>query len=186
MQIKSLFVSLLLTGAVIAKGHKANSTTMAVTDKSLCKEMASLTKEVNLAANSTKLAEKTKNNSTKIAEIQAKASAASVSLATMQSNTTLVSTCAVIDAAETTQDTCEDMADWQKLVSLAGNQTALDAKAKNNATKIAALQAKASKAATKLAAMSNDTTLADACASITSAKAASKAAKEASKNGESA
>lgn len=73
MQLTSLFVSLLLTTVVAAKGKNE---TKAVTDKSLCKEMASLTKLVALAANTTKLDEKEKNNATKIAEVQAKASTA--------------------------------------------------------------------------------------------------------------
>jgi hypothetical protein len=41
MQFTSILVSLLLSTAVVAKGNK---TTKAVTDKSLCKEMASLNK----------------------------------------------------------------------------------------------------------------------------------------------
>jgi hypothetical protein len=73
MQFANVFVSLLLTTAVAAKGKNE---TKAVTDKSLCKEMASLTKLVDLAANTTRLDAKEKSNATKIAEIQAKASTA--------------------------------------------------------------------------------------------------------------
>jgi hypothetical protein len=63
MQFTSLFVSLLLSTAVAAKGNK---TTKAVSDKSLCKEMESLTKLVDLASNTTELDAKAKNNATKV------------------------------------------------------------------------------------------------------------------------
>lgn len=53
----------------------------------------------------------------------------------MTSNATLVSTCAVIDAAAKTEDTCDEMKSLQKLVTLASNETALADKTKNNATK---------------------------------------------------
>lgn len=174
MQFTNIFLSLLLSTAVVAKGNK---TTKAVTDKSLCKEMASLEKTVALAANTTKLAEKEKNNATKIAEFEAKASTAATDLATMQSNATLVSTCAVISAAQATENDCEDMTDLQKIIDLAANTTKLAEKANNNATKIAAYQAKASAASVKLATLSSNTTLTDACATMKSAKAEAKAAK---------
>lgn len=100
MQFSTVFLSLLAATAVIAKG---NISTKAVTDKSLCKEMTSLAKLVDEAQNTTKLATKTKNNQTKIDNIVAKASKAAVQLDTLQSNTTLVSTCAVINAAAQTK-----------------------------------------------------------------------------------
>jgi hypothetical protein len=175
MQFSSLFLSLVLATAVVAKGDKGdsekNGTTKAVTDKSLCKEMASLNQLVKLASNETKLADKTKNNATKIADIQAKASDASTKLTTMSSNATLVSTCATIDAAAKTEDECKSMKSLQKLVTLAGNDTALADKAKNNQTKIAAIQAMASKAQTKLDAMTSNTTLTTACDAIKTSKA---------------
>jgi hypothetical protein len=176
MQFTNLFVTLLLTTAVAAKGKNGTST-KSVTDKSLCKEMASLTKLVALASNETKLADKTNNNATKIAEIQAKASDASTQLTTMESNTTLVSTCAVIAAAQKTEDDCDQITSMTKLVALAANETKLADKAKNNATKIAEYQAKASAAAVKLQTLQANTTLTDACTSIASAKAAAKAEK---------
>ena len=64
-----------------------------------------------------------------------------------------------MDAAEKTEDSCDEMKSLQKLVTLAGNETALADKAKNNSTNIAALQAKASTAATKLDTMTTNTTL---------------------------
>jgi hypothetical protein len=62
-----------------------------------------------------------------------------------------------------------------KLVALAANETKLADKAKNNATKIAAYQAKASAAAIKLQALQVNTTLTDACSSISTSKEAAKA-----------
>jgi len=176
MQFTSLFVSLLLSTAVYAKGNK---TTKAVTDKSLCKEMAGLTKLVDLAANTTKLDAVTKGNATKAAALSAKASSAATQLSTMQSNTTLVSTCAVIDAAETTKSQCQAISAMQKLVKLAGNDTALTTKAKGNETKVAAFKAKASEVATKLQTMTSNTTLTDACSAIASQKQADKDSKKA-------
>lgn len=129
-----------------------------------------MAKLVALAANSTKLANKTKNNATKIAEIQAEASAASVKLATMDTNSTLVSTCAVIDAAQATKEDCKKMESLTKLVALASNETKLAEKTQNNATKIADIQAKASTAAARLSDMTSNTTLINACAAITAAK----------------
>ncbi|KAL5326021.1 hypothetical protein ACEPPN_007158 [Leptodophora sp. 'Broadleaf-Isolate-01'] len=171
MQFSNLFVSLLLSTAVVAKG---GNKTKAVTDKSICKEMAQLTKLVSLAANETKLADKTKNNATKIASIQAKASEAATQLSTMESNATLVSTCAVISAAEATKDDCKTMSKLEKLIATAANETKLAEKTKNNATKIASFKEKATAAQTELDAMMSNTTLVDACTAISSAKEASK------------
>jgi uncharacterized membrane protein (DUF106 family) len=172
MQFSSLFLSAILATAVVAKG--GNKTTKAVTDKSLCKEMNALNQIVKLASNETKLADKTKNNATKIAEIQAKASDASTQLATMSSNATLMATCATIDAAAKTKSQCESMQSLQKLITLAGNDTALAAKAKNNETKIAAIKDKATAAQTKLDALMSNSTLTTTCESLKAEKASSK------------
>jgi hypothetical protein len=174
MQLTNIFVALLLSTAVAAKGNSTKSSTKAVTDKSLCNQMAKLEKTVALASNTTKLDAKTNGNATKIAEIQAKASTAAATLATMSTNTTLISTCAVIAAAEDTEDSCDKMASLMKSVALAANTTKLDAKAKGNETKVAELQAKASTAATKLETMTTNTTLVAACSSIAAAKTAQK------------
>lgn len=171
MQFSNLLVVLLAT-AVAAKGNSTK--TKAVTDKSLCNEMAKLTSEVALAANTTKLDAKAKGNSTKVAELQAKASEASVTLATMSTNTTLVSTCAIISAAQDTEDECDKMDSLMKSVALVANSTKLDAKAKGNSTKVAELQSKASIAATKLETMTTNTTLVSACSSIAASKVAAK------------
>ncbi|KAM3065620.1 hypothetical protein ACMFMG_011329 [Clarireedia jacksonii] len=167
MQFSSILVSLLLSTAVVAKGNS----TKPVTDKSLCKEMNHLQKLVSEAQNTTKLATKTHNNQTKIDEITAMASKAAVQLDTMTSNATLVSTCAVIDAAEETKSACRMMAKLQKTIDTANNSTKLADKAKGNSTKEAELKSKAVAAQTKLDAMTSNTTLVDACSSLTQAKA---------------
>jgi hypothetical protein len=95
----------------------------------------------------------------------------------MQANTTVVSTCAIISAAQDTEDSCSEIESLQKSVDLAANQTALESKAKGNATKIAALQSKASTAATKLTTMTSNTTLVSACSAIAVTKAEEKATK---------
>jgi hypothetical protein len=177
MQLIKIFVSLLLTTAVAAKG---NSSTKAVSDKSTCKEIAKMEKLVALAANTTKLESKTKNNATKIADIQSEASAASISLSTLTANETLMTTCAVIAAAEDTESDCSEMKDLQKLISLANTETALAAKSKGNETKAAKIQAEASTAVTKLATLTSNTTLVSECSAIASTKAEAKAEKAAS------
>lgn len=73
MQITNLLYTVLLSTAVLAKGNK---TMQAVTDKSLCRGMVHLEKIVALAANTTELEAKTKNNATKIADFKAKVSTA--------------------------------------------------------------------------------------------------------------
>jgi ABC-type enterochelin transport system substrate-binding protein len=103
MQFSAFYLSLVLATVVVAKGGKGNSTMKAVTDKSLCREMKSLNQLVKLASNETKLADKTHNNATKIADIQAKASEASTKLTTMEANITLTITCSVMAAAEKTE-----------------------------------------------------------------------------------
>jgi len=110
MQFTNVLISLLLSSAVMAKGgNKTSKADKPITDKSLCQNMAKLTQLVDFAANTTKLESKTKGNATKIAEIQAKASAASTELKTMSSNTTLVTTCAVVAAENQLKSDCGDM-----------------------------------------------------------------------------
>ncbi|RAL60771.1 hypothetical protein DID88_009876 [Monilinia fructigena] len=129
MHLPTLFLSLLAATTVIAKGNSKNSNgTEPVTDKSLCKEMTHLEKLITTAQNSTKLATKTNNNQTKINAIVAKASEAAVKLDTLQGNSTLVATCAVINEAAQTKKTCNKMEDLQKTIETASNSTKLAAK----------------------------------------------------------
>jgi hypothetical protein len=82
---------------------------------------------------------------------------------TLQSNATLMTACNQIFAVEDMQDECASMASMEKLAALVANTTALDAKAKNNATKIAAIQAKVSAQASMLSTMQANTTLTTFC-----------------------
>lgn len=166
MQLSALFFPLFLSTAVMAKSNHTD----ADSTKSLCKEMDKLTKIVDIAANTTKLDAIAKDNATKIAEFQAKASDASTKLTTLSTNTTLVAACAVISAAETTERDCDEMDKLQKTVEIAANTTLLDDKTQGNATKIAEFQAKASAATTKLATLTSNSTLVSTCSSIKAAK----------------
>ncbi|KAN0101547.1 hypothetical protein V8E51_012057 [Hyaloscypha variabilis] len=160
MHFQSLVVSLLLATSVAAHGDKTEST------QGECKEIEQLNGLVKLASNTTKLDEITKNNATKIAEIQAKASTASTKLTTLQSNTTLVSACAVIDAQEQEDDGCQETFALQRFVKFAANSTAVADATKNNATKIAKIQAEASKASTKLETLTSNSTLQADCPAV--------------------
>lgn len=142
----------------------------AVTDKSLCNEMQGLEAIVKLASNTTKLSKKLKANETKIAEFTAKADTAATTLKTMQSNTTLVSTCAVIDSAEKVKQTCNVMKDLQKTVELAANTTKLSTKLKANATKIAEFTKWAATADEKLKTLMSNSTLVSTCSDLAASK----------------
>ncbi|ESZ92317.1 hypothetical protein SBOR_7308 [Sclerotinia borealis F-4128] len=174
MQFSTVFLSLLAATAVVAKGNS----TKPVTDKSLCKEMNHLEKLVHEAQNTTKLATKTDNNQTKIDSVVAKASSAAVQLDAMQANTTLVSTCAVMDAAHQTKKQCHEMEHLQKTINTAANSTKLADKTHGNATKEAKYQEKATEAQMKLTTMMSNTTLVDACSAMMTEKKEAKEAKE--------
>lgn len=62
--------------------------------------LSRLQKLIATAGNETKLAEKTKNNATKIASFKEKATEAQAELDTMMSNTTLVDACTAITSAK--------------------------------------------------------------------------------------
>ena len=160
MQLQSILFSFLLVTSAAAKGNKA------VSEKSQCKQIRKLQKFVDLASNTTRLQEVTNNNATKVAQLQTEASAAATQLTTLQSNATLVSDCAIINASEDQEDRCEETFELQAFITFASNTTALAAKTDNNATKIAAIQAKASTAATKLQALTSNSTLQAACPAI--------------------
>jgi hypothetical protein len=162
MQFSALLVSLLLTTAAVAKKNG----TEPVSEASQCKEIKGLNALVELAGNSTKLDKVTKNNATKIAEIQAKASAAAPMLQTLQSNTTLMSACAVIDASEMETNLCQETFMLQRFVKFAANTTAVASATKNNATKIANIELNASDAASKLETLTSNSTLQAACPAV--------------------
>jgi hypothetical protein len=165
MQFSVLFLSFLLSGAVTAKDHNDNST-KAISENDRCHEITGLNQLVALASNITKLNKITKNNATKIAEIQAKASSASTTLSTLQSNSTLMSACAVIDAAQAETDGCQETFLLQRFVAFAANTTAVGSATQNNATKIADIELRASDAAAKLQTLTSNSTLQAACPAV--------------------
>ncbi|KAF2652011.1 hypothetical protein K491DRAFT_605765 [Lophiostoma macrostomum CBS 122681] len=134
-----------------------------------CRTMAKLTKLTNLAANQTKLdamIASGKINATEVDAIKAKAANATSELQTMQSNTTLVSECAVVDAHQAVLKECKQMTKLTKLADLATNQTAMDAlmqKKNLNDTQMAKLQERIANATTKLKTLQGNTTLTDLC-----------------------
>ncbi|KAF2114603.1 hypothetical protein BDV96DRAFT_600566 [Lophiotrema nucula] len=145
-----------------AKGNSVNK---------VCSKMAKLTKLTELAANTTKLdalMTKGKLNQTEVDAIKAKAANATTELATMTSNSTLVTECQVVDAHKKVVGECKQMKSLEKLSALAGNQTAMQAyieKKKLNGTKLEKLQERIGNASTKLTAMQANTTLTSLCAS---------------------
>ncbi|KAF2686200.1 hypothetical protein K458DRAFT_298990 [Lentithecium fluviatile CBS 122367] len=158
---------------------KGNSTTQGNSVNRACKQMAKLTKLTELAANQTKLdamVAKGKLNDTEVAEIKSKAADATTQLQTMQSNTTLVTECAVVDAHQKDVSQCKRMKKLTKLAAMANNQTAMDAfvaKKELNSTQVTKLQEKIANATTKLQEMSSNTTLTDLCTQIQEQKGAS-------------
>jgi nitrate reductase alpha subunit len=143
-----------------AKGNSVNKA---------CRTMAKLEGLTKLAANTTKLdalVTKGKLNQTEVDAIKAKAANATSELATMTSNTTLVSECAVVSAHEKVVGECKAMKSLTKLAALANNQTAMDAfMAKHNITaaKMTKLEEKIGNASTKLQTLMSNTTLTDLC-----------------------
>jgi hypothetical protein len=83
MHIPTLLLSLVLSTAVVANG-KGNKTEKGLSTEDTCKEMRGLQSLITLASNTTELDNITKDNATKIAEIQAKASGAATKLQTLQ------------------------------------------------------------------------------------------------------
>ncbi len=162
------FLSVLLlaaAGTTLAKGdgkgkHKGASA------KAECGEIEKITHLVDLAANATKLDEVTKGNTTKAAEIQAKASPATTKLQTLESNATLMTTCNAVFAEKAMDRACAKMASIEELIHVAANQTLLDKKSKGNATRAAEIQAKASAEAGQLATMEGNTTLTAFCSQL--------------------
>ncbi|CAO2652323.1 Nn.00g006060.m01.CDS01 [Neocucurbitaria sp. VM-36] len=146
------------------------------TTKQACKQMQKLTKLMGLAANQTKLDElvaKGKMNTTEVDALKAMAADASTKLQTLESNSTLTTTCAVISAERQTKQECSQMKQLQKLATLASNQTAMDAfvaKKSLNSTQVDKLKERISNAETKLQTLSSNTTLTDLCATLKQGK----------------
>jgi hypothetical protein len=120
--------------------------------KNSCKKMRKLTIFTQFAANQTKLdawVAEGKLDTAQVDAIKAKAANATTELQTMQSNTTLVSECAVVNAERKSVTQCWQMKKLNKLAKLAGNDTALAAfetKKGLNETGIEKLKAKIAEA----------------------------------------
>ena len=108
----------------------------------------------------------TKNNATKIAAIELKASEAASKLQVLQSNSTLQAACPAVMQ----DDECKAMDGLEKFVKVANNQTKLEEITKGNATKIAEIQAKGTMAQMKLSAMQANATFVAACAALNETK----------------
>ncbi|KAJ4406841.1 hypothetical protein N0V91_004271 [Didymella pomorum] len=137
--------------------------------KKSCQKMRKLDALSQIAANQTKLdawVAQGKLNTAEVDALKAKAANATAELQTMQSNTTLVSECAVVNAERKSVNQCMQMKMLTKLAALAGNETAMTAfeeKKKLNETGIEKLKTKIAEAQTKLKDMQSNTTLTDFC-----------------------
>lgn len=165
MQFTAL-LTLALATAVAAEGNNKEAGNKTLTTEQTCLQMVKLQKFVDFAANESAVATVTQNNATKIADLELKASDATAQLDTLKQNTTLMSTCAVVDAQAQTNTDCEKTFLLQKFVTFAANTTAVAAITNNNQTQMDALQAKASKAQTELQTLQSNTTLQAYCPSV--------------------
>lgn len=155
------FIVVALAGLVAAKGNKHHNGTASTKDQ--CKHISKLTKITDLAANTTKLAEKADNNATLIDAFKAKAAEATTQLATLTTNATLMDACTVIFAENEMEDGCEKIAKMEKANAIVANETLLAEHTDNNATKAEAFKAKVVSKAADLTALSSNTTLTSFC-----------------------
>ncbi|KAH9885688.1 hypothetical protein F4778DRAFT_499480 [Xylariomycetidae sp. FL2044] len=131
-----------------------------------CSDMQKLEKQIATASNDTKLQDKFEGNTTEIDAFQAKTAEWQSKLAALQGNSSLTTFC----AAQQSVDDCKSMSQLQKVVDMAGNDTALQAKFDGNATKIDKFKTKAAEAQTKLDALMGNSTLMDTCSSLSQAE----------------
>lgn len=157
---------LLASSAVANHGNSTMGKMGKMSTASQCREMEKLTKIVDLAANTTRLDDKTHGNATKVADIQAKASAAANMLSTMQSNTTLTTICAQRAAVETMAEDCRLQSHLEKLMANSTKMTSrhfVEARKHgggNHTIDMAAVME-------KLSTLSSNQTLQQFCASMT-------------------
>lgn len=161
------------TSAAAAGGSgRKNGTTNAAAQ---CGEISRLTELTSLAQNATKLAElQTKRNLTdaQIDELKTAATSANTRLTQLNSNTTLVSQCAIVNADKQLKSQCRSLARLTALSNLANNATALSAlQAKSNLTanQMTELKAKAANATVKLQELKSNATLTASCQSLQAA-----------------
>ncbi|KAF2738860.1 hypothetical protein EJ04DRAFT_560509 [Polyplosphaeria fusca] len=151
------------------KAHK-NNTAEGNPENRQCNRLARLTKLTALAANQTRLdalVAKGRLNETQVENIKAKAANATSTLQTMQSNTTLVQECEVVEAHKQVVRACKKMRVLDKLSTLANNQTAMNefiATKQLNGTKLEKFQDSIGNATAKLQDLQKNTTLTNLCA----------------------
>lgn len=204
MQFKSVILALCLSSFAVAKGHEKNGTagvdamgtgmdktdgeiggskkkngTHENSEKRQCREMSHLTRLVDLVNNATKLTElETKHNLTadKITRLKDSAANATTRLTELQSNTTLVSQCAIVDAGEKLKGQCKQMKMLTKMMDVAANATALSEMATKRGwtdAQTTKFKARAANATMKLDKLKSNTTLVDACSTIKKGSASS-------------
>jgi hypothetical protein len=155
-------------------GSKKNGTSNSVNKQ--CRQMSKMVQLTELAANQTKLdilVSKGKLNATEVQVIKDKAANATMTLKTLQANSTLVDECNVVAASQMVRAQCKAMKKLAKTAALGSNTTAIDAfvaKKKLNDTQVTKFKEQISKAQTKLQEMQSNTTLTDLCASQKSQK----------------
>jgi len=130
--------------------------------KHQCLKQFELQHLITFAGNTSAVAAKTNNSAVLASAIAAKASAASSKLATLTSNSTLQTACAVVSQ----KHQCEHMVKMQKRIQHASNQTWLSIHKANDPTKIAHYQAKASAAQLQVAAFQANQTFMAACSAL--------------------
>ena len=140
--------------------------------KAKCAEISRLTKLANLVNNSTKLADyQAKHNltSAEMQKLKDMAANATTKLAQLKSNTTLVNECATMQAAEKLKAQCKEMQELTKLVKLANNATALqDLQTKYNltASQVQKIKNEAANATVKLTKLQSNSTLMVDCQNL--------------------
>ena len=163
MHFPTLLISLALSTAAAAKGQ---GQTKVLSTEDQCREQFALQKFVAFASNTTQVSMVTKGNATKTADLEAKASAAQSQLTALQSNSTLQSSCEIIDAQLKTEDQCQQTFVLQRFVAFAANTSLVASATSNNATKIANIELKASDAANKLQELTSNSTLQAQCPAV--------------------
>jgi hypothetical protein len=133
------------------------------TEKKLEQDCFGLEHFLKFASNSTEVSNTSKNNSTKASEIATEVSSSATKLQQLQSNSTLVALCLIVDAHEREKHECEEIEKLETLIKLASNDTGLADKTKNNATRIGENKAESSKFAARLAEFQNNATLVSDC-----------------------
>ncbi|PMD36032.1 hypothetical protein L207DRAFT_494752, partial [Hyaloscypha variabilis F] len=131
-----------------------------------CLELLKLEEFLRFSSNATEVSTKVNNNGTKITEIAAEASQSATKLQQLQSNSTLVAICLIVDAHNREKLQCEEIKHLEKFIAFAENSTALVDDTNNNATKINEIKVESSKAADRLANLQSNATLVADCASF--------------------